>query len=519
MRFKPTGKQRTTRIPLDYIKRADLFARIKLLLGFGALLVTLLWLVVEASAVLLGHFGVRLPTPAFYSRGPLAQAHATWDDECAACHAVSQPVAAQANWLGRLGLQTTNESCRSCHRGTTHHASMQPEDEKCADCHRDHQGRSASLVRVADAACTQCHADLARHVAGETPPRFTSAVMNFAGGHPPFRLRRSDLTEPVRDPGKLKFNHQLHLARGMALPNGAPFFRLGDIRDREARGRYRRSDQPDSDFVQLDCGACHQVDSADFGLPPSRMLLAGLTNSREVRAAMRPITYENQCKACHVLTFDPRLPPERAVPHRLQPNELDDYLTNLYGALAARGEAASAPSGLDRPFPGKAVAPDAGPATKPSAASLADLRRQFYLGKKLCGECHYFEGPMDKPVRVVPPAVPEVWFEHGHFDHTAHRAVDCKECHAAASTSTQAPDVLLGTGDPAALRDLCKQCHAPRSHGGGTPTGGASTACTECHRYHNGDAPLQGVGARARSVEADQRLDIHRFLSGNTAAP
>ena len=36
-------------------------------------------------------------------------------------------------------------------------------------------------------------------------------------------------------------------------------------------------------------------------------------------------------------------------------------------------------------------------------------------------------------------------------------------------------------------------------------------ACTECHRYHNGDHPFQGVGAAARRGAAE--LSLERFLS------
>ena len=44
--------------------------------------------------------------------------------------------------------------------------------------------------------------------------------------------------------------------------------------------------------------------------------------------------------------------------------------------------------------------------------------------------------------------------------------------------------------------DNCKSCHAPAATFG--HSGGVRHDCAECHRYHNGDRPLQGLGAARR---------------------
>ena len=44
----------------------------------------------------------------------------------------------------------------------------------------------------------------------------------------------------------------------------------------------------------------------------------------------------------------------------------------------------------------------------------------------------------------------------------------------------------------------CVQCHAPAHTANGKTMGGVRHDCTECHRYHNGDKPWQGLGAKAR---------------------
>jgi hypothetical protein len=115
-------------------------------------------------------------------------------------------------------------------------------------------------------------------------------------------------------------------------------------------------------------------------------------------------------------------------------------------------------------------------------------------------------------LQVQATNVPPIWYRHAKFDHSAHRAVSCKQCHAAAypddpQASMINADVLV----PGIAN--CLQCHAPPSKEGG----GARFDCTECHRYHHADLPeslLQGKGAAIRGVL--DRLDVKDFLSGET---
>ena len=51
----------------------------------------------------------------------------------------------------------------------------------------------------------------------------------------------------------------------------------------------------------------------------------------------------------------------------------------------------------------------------------------------------------------------------------------------------------------------CRACHAPAGMKVELPSGQPAAAagirhgCVDCHRYHNGDHPLQGLGAPARN--------------------
>src|SRR5207248_7753725 len=99
----------------------------------------------------------------------------------------------------------TNQKCIHCHAGRVHHRN-QLDDRSCACCHRDHQGRDHSLVRIPDSDCTSCHADLGNHIQrGPVSLAVNEHVTRFAEvPHPAFRSIKTD-------PGKLKFNHKLHL--------------------------------------------------------------------------------------------------------------------------------------------------------------------------------------------------------------------------------------------------------------------------------------------------------------------
>jgi hypothetical protein len=490
-----TGKFRAARIPLDYFKQPDRLGRwrrrllaIAVVLAVGAV----------ALAVVRPDRGA-----AFVSRGPVAAVHATWDNNCEACHTPFRPVSGEA-WLGRTldPHHSSAQKCTTCHAGTVHHASEKPGDAAdCASCHHEHRGRDANLVRVADADCTRCHANLAAHTQ-KSKPEYEAAVTGFdKDHHPEFKL-------PAKDPGKLKFNHKLHMTAGLDCQ-----FTLDKI-DAAYRGWYtdHQENKDGSAAVQLDCGACHRLDKQDLagrdgqpGGPLQRLLVP----PRNAGAYFLPVSYEGQCQACHPLTIERKDPDNPrsghlAVPHGLQPPDVRDYLQGYYTAklLEGKGKVFERPVSV-RPFPGKLPAEETEQARKVLDDKVSAVERLLY-SKNTCFECHYGEGESGggPPKAIEPTNVKAIWFEHARFDHAAHRALDCKACHAAAEKSEQSTDVLIQG------RDTCLQCHAPAA------AGRARSDCAECHRYHNGDAPLAGIGAAARGVPDDRKLDVHQFLDG-----
>ena len=111
-------------------------------------------------------------------------------------------------------------------------------------------------------------------------------IHHFAEDHPQFRF----ITEKLRDPDTLKFNHALHLT-GPTIPK-----------------------LPGGD--KLDCAFCHQPDAAG--------------------AFMRPVAFEKNCRVCHSLQFDPATP-QLTLPHG-SAEYVSAFLRSLpkqYTALAA----------------------------------------------------------------------------------------------------------------------------------------------------------------------------------------
>ena len=456
-----TGKQRAARIPLDYFKHPTVldWGRGWWALAIAAL-VALGW---AASGWLMSGQG-----QTYYSRGPVAAVHATWDNDCMACHTAFTPLSGDAYAKHFVSdAHAMNQKCEACHAGPPHHAEATPE-LACAACHHDHRGCDASLVRLADSDCTRCHADLTNHMAGK--PTVDAKVTAFTvAQHPEFRA----LKDNAKDPGNLKFNHARHM-------------------------------QAD---LKLDCGSCHHLDAGDAVVKRGQLTdlpAAAVLPARATGANFLPINYETDCKSCHPLTFEPK---GQSLPHRLQPTQVDQYLENFYTAQYLKGNQEAFETFVPlRPLPGK-LPEGTSAKVRDVVQGKVQTAERYVWSKATCEECHVVErGDEAKVKSILPTNVPDVWFKSALFDHSAHRAVTCQSCHGNANASTTNADVLL----PGV--STCLQCHAPRSTAGGVAKGGARSDCTECHRYHNGGEPFAGIGAKNRAPSHPG--SIEEFLSG-----
>jgi hypothetical protein len=544
---RETGKQRASRIPLDYYKRPNPMERVK---GRFALLALLFTVGIVGGSFLRGDSG-----KSFVSRGQVTAVHAAWNDKCEACHVDFTPISRNniaASLFGSPGGHdfASNLRCEQCHSGTAHHeVQLLSATPGCGGCHRDHRGLDAKIARGPDADCTSCHGDLKGHQKPDAPLRYENAVVDFAS-HPEFKILR----DKTPDPGKLKFNHKLHMTPGQVItPGQANPYTLDKIADPKMRERYAKAPwqgkNSGSDLVVLDCASCHSLDAGDFGIKnkPHGLAASALT-PRAAGDYYLPISHEAHCSACHATTFDKdvlgsdKLP--LSVPHHLEPDEVERFLWGAYADHYLEKNPDLDAQVKDRlkqgqrPLPGKAPIDLGAREDEARKAIDQDVKKALgflyqekaeekarYLSLGSCAECHYTDpAGGGKASRIVPPAVKDVWFEHARFNHVSHRAVDCRSCHVNAyakeadgvtwnkNASDKSKDVLI------AGVDSCRECHAPSATKNGQAVGGVRHDCVECHSYHHGDQPLQGLGAAARDpggADKPKRFnEVSRFLKG-----
>ena len=376
-----TGKDRAARLRLDYHARRDGLAWGKSVLTWTALVASVAWVLfglrpgdavpgvtaVEPGPVLLTENGRQR-----VNHGPVAGVHAAWETDCDACHDPFVPInpdSVAAGWIGDH-VGTVTRKCSACHAGPAHHPNQKDAlMQSCTGCHRDHRGRDFDLNAVTDTACVRCHADLDAHRVERKPgdadrtdgwdhvTAFARAAADVDGGaaqpHPPFRV---DTPDGAGDPGRLKFNHDLHLTPGLK-GGGVDFYRYADIPAADAIPRYldqapalSGGTRPSAgDLVELDCTACHET------------AVTGPTGEVELAGDQRyflPVNYERHCAACHPVDLPgfaaPDLPAEIAdapidVPHGLGVRETDEAVrAAIAGRLLEYGLPGLADAEFDR---------------------------------------------------------------------------------------------------------------------------------------------------------------------------
>lgn len=475
------AKRRAFRIPADYFTRRGWLGRGKLITTALAVALALLWWGLSWARSPRGDRTV--------SHGPVAAVHAAWENDCKVCHVPFQPIRGDGPLGSAHAVTVSNERCEVCHLGPVHHSNQtnpEPAQQSCAGCHRDHQGRDGDLRRGTVGDCTSCHADLKNHA--KSSSRYAANINGFASDHPQFRLLAA---KDLKDPGHLKFNHDVHMKPGQGTN-----FTLAKVEATD-RGRYRLQGQKDDALATLNCASCHRLDAAG--------------------AYMLPTTYENDCRACHALTVEPgegngRTP--LAVPHRLQPDKLRALLWGAYTERYLAKQPALAAALRDaRPLPGKRPDADEAKARETIGKQVATAEAYLYQGKTTCLECHEVarkdapKGEDGPAFEITPPAVKAVWFEHAAFKHAPHRAVDCKACHEKAWTSDTNKDVMLPDVEN------CKNCHAPAGRDANGAVGGVRHDCAECHTYHGGDSPSRNLGDPARDARVSEAT-LRAFLDG-----
>lgn len=511
-----TSRSRRSRVELDYYRRPDAFARWRgrLALLLGTLAIG--W--VALAPVWGGGTEVRLfQWKRLASPGPLATPHALWESRCEACHRPFEAVssAAPGGVPSAPGLASDGR-CQTCHATSPHHPAQPEPPPSCGRCHRDHEGREVSLVAGNAAECVACHADLPAHRRDTGPEAsIVASISAFDGDpshHPEFSWARPGAPP---DPGRITFNHALHLRPGLVRQEGAVPFTVSRLPVAD-RDRYAATGSQSGSPVQLVCGSCHEPEAS---LRDRFAMGAALGGS-----LMRPIAFDRHCRSCHSLSYSAVEPP---VPHGLPPAAVIDVLRDRAASALLGGD----PTRLDRFIPPR-PRPDRPDDPEPvrlrealEARVLASARILFGSGAAPapaagasggCRLCHALEPRwLDHApgaalatlaaTPIEPAAIPAVWSRRSVFDHAAHRALDCLACHEHAPASERTSDVLLPP------RAACLACHGPERRVDGVAIGGAGHDCNECHRYHSRGLPA--------TPGAAVPLDVRAFLDGVRLVP
>jgi len=404
---------------------------------------------------------VQVTSEEVWSTGPLHNVHRSIGDDCTACHETPfEPV--------------TDQACLSCHESTPHHfdpLTFHVADSmlgRCAECHVEHVEPSHLILRD-DQGCTDCHADIDDTAGAPTQLR---AVSNWSTRHPEFKVtvprleqsgrwstERISIDSPLaKSSSNLIFPHSVHMdPGGIEGPEGPE---------------------------QLNCASCHQPDEGEIG--------------------MVPVSMEQHCSSCHLLTFDPDHP-DRELPHG-EPDELLLMMEEFYarrtliGATLAAGRPA-----FDAERPGRTGQLDE--AARAEALALArDLASQAaedIFERTTCAICHDVTRREDTATaswEVLPVHINQHWMPLSRFDHGAHASESCESCHAA-ETSLVSSDILMP--DIAS----CQTCHGDEH-----TDDRLVSVCLDCHSFHldRFDPMVQF------SAELERRSSM---LSANSIAP
>jgi hypothetical protein len=463
---------------LRYYQSLTPLRRLKRVLSIGALVAGA---VVAVLYLTFGRSSQKLEW--LNSSGAISKAHAAFAQDCKKCH----DPALNVDPLRFTSLTSSlDANCVRCHAVHTFHDADTVVGHSCVDCHHEHLG-SGPMKPVANANCQACHgnADIMAASAQKAaqlpasdfrfvprdnlvyfqPPRppegYTKVINSFSSDHPEFQIQRDNLT----DPDTLKFNHQLHLTGDIPLVNGK----------------------------KLDCAYCHQPDSHGV--------------------YMQPISFARNCQACHSLQVDPTLPGLQ-IPHpqggagssivrnflltlptqyqlyatqHMQelnistPGQVADFVNQHMQGIRARVRQGD--DLVQDVFFADATRINLGAITGPS-------QRALFPGCAYCHEVKTMANSFNTPV-VTKPVMPDRWYVHARFDHSAHKALDCTYCHSLALQSTSTAEIMLPD------KTSCAECHSAK--------GGVVATCVTCHSYHNPDT-TQGPGVAQSSPLRDMML-------------
>ena len=487
----------------------------------------------------------------FLSNGPLSSSHATFEQDCSACHTPFGEV--------------SSESCSTCHEkygdelGVYSFAShylyrsndfqrlkTSEHETACTACHAEHLGREAEITRLEDGRCMPCH-----------------DFGSFNREHPQFDFA----ADSIPDDDALAFTH-IHHTREVMEREG-----LVDV---ERACLYCHNPRPDGKrFEPLDfdrhCDACHlTAGTATARLPvagadaPGVVTLATLVeeqppgarwalfaNPNEYRqtgsrVSKSPVHHYDDWILYNLRRLRRALYPDAGLADllRASPDAEAGEIEELYREAVATLEGyaqglrsrpepeiqaelariekllAGALRALDDPYTPLdetelmlALGEPRRDLDQDQAAELELLVDQL---TQPCQQCHKIERATIARVRKD-----QTVLEHAEFSHRAHiLQVRCLDCH----TGIPIADGILGdvtsgesAVDRAAIQNLprierCQDCHRPEM---------SSNRCVTCHEFHPDKSRRSHLLLYLTEEDAAERLAAPAGGSGDggEAAP
>lgn len=385
--------------------------------------------------------------------GPVSSVHRYFVEDCAACH--ETPF-----------RQVRDTACLACHQDMAQHSDdtamlQHPAfaGQQCTDCHREHNGPH-SVSAQSPTLCTDCHANPDKEFAAAK----LQPASSFSTAHPEFAPRiavfdtktgkfsfskQRQPSAQLRETTNLVYPHDVHLnPKGIDSPNGK---------------------------VVMQCADCHQPDSRGV--------------------SFEPVNMEKHCAGCHRLDFDPD-DPDRELPHG-RPEQIQGVVRDYYYAKALQGGVmdGSAPAVVQqRRRPGETLPRDSARAALDWADARARRTMVDVFERRTCHYCHQVQRSDDpaKPWTVAPVNLQEHALDGARFDHGAHKAQPCSDCHGADHSKLSA-DVLLPE------LASCRECHGDTGSDRQVPSG-----CTLCHAFHIADS--HHFGGPAKGVKPDDAV-------------
>jgi hypothetical protein len=422
---KRTTKLLAKRHDLDYFKKGSPIRTWQFKLALVALIVAVAWIGVSSAH-----------SAQAFSSGPISSSHAVFGQRCETCH---KPIIAGAGFLP-VGFgsarKVPDSACESCHTVGLHHANQVVENKACSTCHIEHVG-AMHLAAAPVSGCTQCHANLEVR---SLPASVATHIAGFTKGHPDFRALRTASPEIREAAFGLKFNHADHLKQGL-------------------------TGSPGGEKVTLQCNYCHQVEDP-----------AGRDTVHSGR--MANVSFERSCQSCHSLDFSAKV--KEQAPHAEAAKSLE--FVRIKMNEVAPGDKAALIKAETILFREKcALCHTVGNIDALPATTITNrLNNSGAMLMNASFNPATLQTALAATPTIAPSHAPQRFFTAALFSHTAHNAVQCEECHAAALTSVSGNDLLMpGIG-------VCQRCHdgQSRPQGPALSSGHAESGCGLCHEYH-----------------------------------